>query len=233
MKFPGTILITNDDGINAPGIRALQEVVEGLGGDCILVAPSDVQSGCSHLTSMHVPVTVDRLSEKEVAVNGTPADCVRLCLHTFCPEVKLVLSGINAGGNLGHDIYLSGTLAAAREAAFHRIPAIAFSQYISPDRDLDWPLSARLCEVVLEDLLSRPWEDGIYWNVNLPRYRSGDPDPAMKFVEPCRASLPIDYRVDEAGFHYQRGLYHSRKAIPGTDVAACFGGDIAVSRLSL
>lgn len=233
MKLPSPILITNDDGIHAPGIRALQKMVEAQGGDCILVAPKDVQSGCSHLTSMHRPVPIERLSDREIAVDGTPADCVRLCLHAICPEVKLVLSGINAGGNLGHDIYLSGTLAAAREAAFHRVPAIAFSQYISPDCNLEWPESARLCEFPLETLLAEAWEDGLYWNVNLPRWKAGDPAPQLARVKPCRESLPIEYREDDLGFHYQRGLYHSRKTIPGTDVEACFNGNIAVSRLSL
>ena len=119
-----TIILTNDDGIDAPGIQALLQAVSG---KTIMVAPLGQLSGCGHQVTAHSPIHVDRRSEVEYAVGGTPADCVRIALHHVCAKPDLVLSGINAGGNLGVDVYISGTVAAVREAAMHGIPGVAIS----------------------------------------------------------------------------------------------------------
>jgi Survival protein SurE len=112
-----TIILTNDDGIDAPGIQALLQAVTG---KMIIVAPQGQLSGCGHQVTAHSPIHVDRRSEFEYAVGGTPADCVRIALNHIFPKPDLVLSGINAGGNLGVDVYISGTVAAVREAADSR-----------------------------------------------------------------------------------------------------------------
>jgi 5'-nucleotidase len=233
MKLPEHILITNDDGIDAPGIRLLQQVIEAAGAKPVLVAPMDAQSGCSHHINLYSPFKVEQRAEREHAVDGSPADCVRVALHTFAPKTQLVLSGINAGGNMGHDVYLSGTVAAAREAAFYGIPAVALSQYISPERHLDCDALARRTEQVLAALLERATLDRAFWNVNFPDISPSLPDPEVVWCERCRSALPNQYRVTEAGFHYERGHYHARDFDPQSDVATCLGGRIAITTIPL
>ena len=123
-----TLILTNDDGIDAPGIRALLKAVEGQ--KVIVAAPVDHLSGCGHQVTTTKAINVHRRSVTEYAIAGTPADCTRIALSNLCPEAKFVLSGINAGGNMGADVYISGTVAAVREAAFHGVSGIAVSHYL-------------------------------------------------------------------------------------------------------
>lgn len=224
-----TIILTNDDGIDAPGIRALQKAVNG---KAVIVAPKDHHSGCGHQVTTTRPIPILRRSDTEYAVGGTPADCTRLALSYICPDVKWVLSGINAGGNLGVDVYISGTVAAVREAAMHGIPGIAVSHWIRRPLIVDWDVAARCTAKVLEGLLNRPIEPGSYWNVNLPHLEPGTPDPEIVFCEPSTQPLPLKYRV-EGNEYYYVGEYAKRDRIPGTDVDVCFSGKIAVTKLSL
>lgn len=224
-----TLLLTNDDGIDAPGIRALQKAVNGKG---VIVAPKDHLSGCGHQVTTTRPIHIQRRSDVEYAVGGTPADCARLAVSHLFPDVKYVLSGINAGGNLGADVYISGTVAAVREAAFHGIPGIAISHYRKGKLNVDWDIAARWTTKVLADLLTRPPEPGIFWNVNLPHLLPGDPDPKVVFCKPSTQPLPINYRVEGENFYYQ-GEYAKRDRAPGTDVDVCFSGHIAITQLKL
>lgn len=233
MKLPEHILLTNDDGIDAPGIRLLQRVMEDLGATPTLVAPKDAKSGCSHHINLYTPFQVEERAEREFAVDGSPADCVRVALHTLMPQAQLVLSGINAGGNMGHDVYLSGTVAAAREATFYGVPAIALSQYISPHQYLDRESLARQTVRVLELLLPMELPPRSFWNVNFPDLAPGTPDPEMVWCDRCRSPLPNRYAVSEAGYHYQRGHYHQRSFDDQSDVATCLGGNIALTRIDL
>src|SRR5204862_6181773 len=109
------LLLTNDDGILAPGLQALLETARQLG-DPLVVAPVEAQSGCSHRVTTDGPLSVERREPGRYAIDGTPADCVRVGLHRLAPDSAWVLSGINAGGNLGAAVWHSGTVAAAREA---------------------------------------------------------------------------------------------------------------------
>lgn len=224
-----TWILTNDDGIDAPGIRALHKAVNSKG---VIVAPKDHQSGCGHQVTTTQPIYVQRRSDVEYAIAGTPADCVRIAVSHLCSDVNLVLSGINAGGNMGVDAYISGTVAAVREAAMHRIPGIAVSHYRKGRRNVDWDVAARWTTKVLTDLLTRPLEPGTFWNVNLPHLEPGDPDPEVVFCEPCTRPLPTNYRVEGDEFYYV-GEYAKRARTPGTDVDACFSGYIAVTQIRL
>lgn len=224
-----TLILTNDDGIDAPGIRALLKAVNGKG---VIVAPLDHLSGCGHQVTTTRPIHVQRRSDVEYAIAGTPADCVRIAITHLCPNVKGVLSGINAGGNLGADTYISGTVAAVREAAFHRVPGIAVSHYRKGKRNVDWDVAARWTAGVIGDLLNRSPELGTFWNVNLPHLEPGDPDPEVVFCEPSTQPLPVNYRVEGEHFHYV-GEYALRDRTPGTDVDVCFSGCIAVTQLRL
>jgi len=223
-----TLILTNDDGIDAPGIQALLKAVSGK--SSIIAAPQTHQSGCGHQVTTTQPINLQRRSDVEYAIAGTPADCVRIAITQICPDTKFVISGINAGGNLGVDAYISGTVAAAREAAMHGIGGIAISHYRRAKLDFNWDLASILAGKVLADLLQRPIEPGKFWNVNLPHLPPGTPDPEVVFCQPCTKPLPVNYRVDGDNFYYV-GEYGKRDRTPGSDVDVCFSGNIAVTQL--
>ncbi|MCY6492721.1 5'/3'-nucleotidase SurE [Leptolyngbya sp. GGD] len=224
-----TVILTNDDGIDAPGIRALLKAVNGSG---ILVAPSGHYSGCGHQVTTTAPIRVEKRTDQEYAIAGTPADCSRIALNYLFPDTKLVLSGINSGGNMGVDVYISGTVAAIREAAFHRVPGIAISQYKKGRIPVDWERSARWAARVVDQLANRPYEPGFYWNVNLPYVEPDDPEPEMVFCHPCTQPLPTDFRIEGDEFYYC-GQYGARKRDRGSDVEICLSGKIAITYLSI
>ena len=222
------LILTNDDGIDAPGLAALIRAVSGLG-ELRVVAPSGPQSGCGHAVTTHCAVETYHRDDGAIAVSGSPADCVRLALHHLATGSDWVISGINAGGNLGADLYISGTVAAAREATLHGVPSVAISQYIAKGRSVDWQATSDLAARVLRDIMARPSVPGSFWNVNLPH-------PAIEegvFECPVDMSpLTLSYRVEGERAHYA-GNYHERPRRPGTDVAVCFGGRVSASRVSL
>jgi 5'-nucleotidase len=226
------VLLTNDDGIHAPGLRALRDAVDGLA-EATIVAPVGAASGCSHQTTTDRPFRVVRLVEGSFSVEGTPADCVRVALHRFAPDVEYVLAGINNGGNLGIDVYHSGTVAAAREAAIHGLRGIAISQYHArPLTEEDWPRSVEWVKPLLADLLSRPWTPGTFWNVNLPNPDSVQGVPEVVYCPLEPAPLPLGFREEQDWFHYS-GSYSQRQRRQGTDVEVCFGGRIAVTEITV
>lgn len=225
-----TIILTNDDGIDAPGIQALVKAVNGK--SAIIAAPRDHQSGCGHQVTTTRPISLQRRSETEYAIAGTPADCIRIAISQISKDIKYVISGINAGGNLGVDAYISGTVAAVREAAMHGIPGTAISHYRKAKQNFNWDLAAELTSEVLADLLERTLEPGSFWNVNLPHLQPGEPHPEMVFCQPCTRPLPINYRIDGDDFYYV-GEYGKRDRTSGSDVDVCFSGNIAVTQLKV
>ncbi|MEL6223103.1 MAG: 5'/3'-nucleotidase SurE [Cyanobacteria bacterium J06627_8] len=228
-----TYILTNDDGIDAPGIAALHDAVTQYGiDDSIIVAPNAQLSGCSHQLTRDRPITIDQHSDTAIAIGGTPADCTRVAVSYLRPDARYVLSGINAGGNLGADVYMSGTVAAVREATLLRIPGIAFSQYIKRGHDVDWAIATRLTLRVLKKLIDQPWQEGTFWNVNLPFLTPGDPDPEIIFCDLCNQPIPLDHECDGTSFRYV-GSYYLRPRIAGADVEVCFSGNIAVTQLKL
>lgn len=161
------LLLTNDDGIDARGLRALEEAVEGLG-EVWTVAPATEQSAKSHALTMHDPLRVVRAGERRFAVTGTPADCVYLAVHHLLPgRPHLVVSGINRGANLATDVYYSGTVAAAREAATMNIPAVATSLWVAGP-DPHWETARRVVRPVVRQVLERGLPPGVVLNVNVP-----------------------------------------------------------------
>lgn len=225
MKF----LLTNDDGIDAEGLQALFDAARSFG-DPVVVAPAGPQSGCSHTAS--ASVRVEPRGEGRFAVHGTPADCTRFGLLKLVPDATWVLSGINHGGNLGADVYYSGTVAAVREALLHGWPGIALSYYRKKGVEFDWPRASQWAGRVLVELLNRPVEPGAFWNVNLPHLDPAEPDPELVFCPLDPHPLPLSYRHEE-GVHHYDGDYHMRKRTPGADVDVCFGGRIAVTKIRL
>ena len=225
-----TIILTNDDGIDAPGIRALQQAVTA---KSIIVAPKEHHSGCGHRVTTNRPMYLERRSPWEYALDGTPADCTRMAIRQIAEDTQLVLSGINAGGNLGTDVYISGTVAAVREAAIHGIPGIAISHWIKRPLLIDWDLATRWTIRVLEDLLARPLPVHSFWNVNLPHLEADAPEPEIVLCQPSIDPLPVEFRRAEGDLYHYQGEYALRDRTPGTDVDVCFGGNIAVTLIRL
>jgi 5'-nucleotidase len=226
------IVITNDDGIDAPGIEALFRCLQRLG-DVVIVAPQHAQSGIAHRVTTRDPIGINQLETNRHSIGGTPADCARIALKVIAPDADWLISGINAGANLGSDVYNSGTVAAAREAAILGYRAIAVSQYIAKDQKVDWSVSGDHACPVLQMLLSRDLAPGHFWNVNLPHPIRKDCELAHEFCE--LDTLPHNYVYSQKGDNltYQ-GTIHERPRAPGKDVAVCFdNGRVAITRLAV
>src|SRR2546430_4767624 len=166
------ILLTNDDGIYAPGLRALRTELQKLG-RVTVVAPATEQSATGHSITLLVPLMVQEVRDEDGeflgwAVEGKPADCVKLALQELLPEPPdLIVSGLNAGSNAGINVLYSGTVAAAVEGAFYRHTRIAVSlEYTQPK--LDFPRAADLARRVIEQIVAHKPATGTLFNVNIP-----------------------------------------------------------------
>ena len=214
------IVLTNDDGIEAPGLGALFHGVLPLG-DIIIVAPHTAQSGIAHRVTTRAPIRVNQAGPNQYRVEGTPADCSRIALKEIAADADWLISGINAGANLGSDVYNSGTVAAAREAAILGYPAIAISQYISRDHEVDWAVTGHHAGAVLKTLLGHELESGHFWNINLPH-------PIRKNSELAHEFCGLDTNPHHYVYHKNgdermyKGTIHERPRDPGKDVAVCF-----------
>lgn len=224
-------VLTNDDGIDAAGLAALAEAARAHG-TVAVVAPACNWSVCGHIVTTDKPLRAQPLGKDRWAVEGTPSDCIRLALTHLEPETNWVLAGINHGGNLGADVYHSGTVAAVREATLLGRPAIGFSHYRKRGMAVDWSRAVGWVERVLASLLTRPMVAGTFWNVNLPHLRSDEPDPRIIECPLDRSPLPVAFRREAELFHYA-GDYHARPRVAGSDIDVCFGGNIAVTLLHL
>ena len=224
------ILVTNDDGWDAPGLAALKTLAKRLG-QVQVVAPREPHSYAGHRVTTDCPLVLAETGPEEFSLTGTPADCVRLAVTTLFSDVDWVLAGINRGGNLGADIFTSGTVAAVREGALLGRPGIAISQYIRKGVPLDWERSIAMALPVIQHLISEPLPGRSYWNVNLP-HLDADENAAVIHCDPDNEPLDVRYRQEGDRFHYA-GSYPGRRRTIGRDVDLCFSGSITVSRLLL
>ncbi len=245
------ILLVNDDGWDAPGIAALERVAQEFG-EVWSVAPLGKMSGCGHQLTLHQRLRVEAIDARHFKVDGSPADCVRVGLSRLGVEFDWVWSGINEGSNLGCDVYRSGTVAAAREAALLGIRSIALSQYqrawLAP---YPWSIAERTARLVLAELVGRSLSPPQYWNVNFPDQReqlgtesTRDLSSEILRVEDrnsLRETMVVDCAVDssplvlqyeheESGSRY-RGVYFERPRQSGSDIDHCFNGRTTISRL--
>ena len=236
------ILITNDDGIHAPGISALVRAARGLGELCV-VAPATVQSATSHAVTFHRPVPTRRevvtckvteQSFEGIAVEGRPADCGKLGLMHVVPQpVDLVLSGINSGANVGINTIYSGTVAAAREAAFIGVPAIAISLHIGKRDRTRWDRAEAVTRDLLRLLLRDNLPSHALLNVNIPVLED-QPDPLGVRVVPVSTSPlldPYDISTDAAGATHYRAQegFSFHETLPDTDVHALYDRYVTVT----
>jgi 5'-nucleotidase len=196
-----------------------------------VLAPRDQHSYAGHRVTTDAPLILAETGPQQFNLSGTPVDCVRIALTELFPAIDLVLAGINRGGNLGADIFSSGTVGAAREAAILGKPAIAISQYVKKGMAIDWDWSRELARPMIEQLISESCPPKSYWNLNLPHTETGDQPPVVRCV-PDHAPLDIRFDRERDQFRYS-GSYRSRPRTPGRDVDHCFRGAITVSCLSL
>ena len=178
MPPPPLLLVTNDDGVHAPGIKALAAALTRLG-SVHVVAPDREVSACSQSLTLKHPLRAEKIEEQVYSVDGTPADCVNLALVKLLPRhPDLVISGINRGANLGEDVFYSGTVGGAREGTFFRVPSLAISLAVRGDADFGpaAAFAARLAALVLEKGLP----ERTLLNVNVP---SGTPTGAVITVQ--------------------------------------------------
>jgi 5'-nucleotidase len=225
------IILTNDDGITAPGLETAFHCLQGLS-EIIIVAPENPQSGVGHRVTTRSPIRVDQVGENRFSVSGTPADCSRIALKKIAPDADWLIAGINPGANLGSDVYNSGTVAAAREAAILGCPAIAISQYIAKNQQVDWEITGHHAEPVLHMLMKKGINEGGYWNVNLPHPLDFNTDLEHTFCGLDIGPHKYDYRKEENHYIYE-GTIHERPRDPDRDVAVCFGGKVSITRISL
>lgn len=161
------ILVTNDDGIGAPGIKALAEAMATLG-EVTVVAPDRERSAAGHSITLHPPLRVFELRDGWYAVDGTPTDCVNMGIHSLLPQrPDLVISGVNHGGNMGDDITYSGTVAAAMEANLMGIPSLAVSLATFSHTE-HFPDAARVAVQVVSDMVKNGLPGGTFLNLNVP-----------------------------------------------------------------
>src|SRR5271168_5440486 len=161
------VLLTNDDGYQAAGLRSLADHFKEFA-DVQIVAPSMERSGAAQSLTLRQPIVCHRISESEWAIDGTPADCVIVALHKLLPEKPdLVISGINAGANLGENIYYSGTVGAARESALHHIPSLAMS-LCSKGKNAKFDAAARMARSIAQLILKHGLPDQVLLSVNVP-----------------------------------------------------------------
>ena len=236
------ILITNDDGIEAPGLNVLQKIAACLSDDVWVVAPETDQSGAAHSLTLHEPLRLRKLSERVFAVRGTPTDCVimgvRYILQNECPA--LVLSGVNRGANLADDVTYSGTIAGAIEGTMLGIPSIAMSLAVNwedPKQKINWETPLDLGPDLVRKLMQAGWPRDVLLNVNFP-----DREPShvqgIQVTEQGRRDpdyLRIEDRMDTRGNPYYWLGFKSRSLNPakGSDLSAVKAGAISVTPLYL
>ena len=236
------ILLTNDDGIAAPGLALLEEIARTLSEDIWVVAPADEQSGAGHSLTLTRPLRLLKHDDRRFSVSGTPTDAVMMALGHVMREHKpdLILSGINRGANLAEDVTYSGTVSAAMEGALAGVPAIALSQAYTRqgmgdsvrfDAARGWAAKA------LVPLLAKPMAPGTLVNVNFPPC----PTDAVKGIRVCQQGMrdygraAVDERRDPRGFAYYWFALGPARETPGhdTDLEAIADDCVSVTPLHL
>jgi 5'-nucleotidase len=233
------ILLTNDDGIYAPGLRALRTELQKLG-EVIVVAPATEQSAVGHSITLTRPLIVQEVLDEEGkllgwAVEGRPADCVKLALLELLPDPPdLVVSGLNAGSNAGINVLYSGTVAAAIEGAFFRRTSIACSLEYTKVRPLDFGRAADLARRVIEQILAHRPKAGSLFNVNVPSPERGPVRGVRVLPQNVAPYLEqFDRRMDPRGrvYFWSKPEFSCPEPHPDTDVTALAEGYVTVTPL--
>ena len=232
------ILVTNDDGIQAHGIKVLEQLARAVTDDVWVVAPETNHSGAGHSLTLRRPLRYRRVTERHFAVDGTPTDCVLLGLQRLIPDAKpdLVLSGINHGANLGEDVTYSGTIAAAMEATLLGVRAIAFSQVCNDRQRIKWATAEAMAPDVIRRLARTEWPKDVLINVNFPDVPAAKVQ-GVKIARQGKRKIGDELieRVDPRGEPYVWiGSVKWEGLSPAdTDIAAVGDGWVAVTPIEL
>jgi 5'-nucleotidase len=241
------ILITNDDGITAPGLEVLTDIaaeIVGPAGEVWTVAPAFEQSGVGHCISYTHPMIMARLSDRRYAAEGSPADCVLAGIYDVLGGQKpdLVLSGVNRGNNSAENVLYSGTIGAAMEAALHGVPAIALSQFMGPQTDvLSDPFAAARVHgaAVVRALLDKAiWDNcdyRLFYNVNFPPVGPDSVKGMRAAAQGFRrdTAFSVEPQMSPSGkrFLWIKGGPQQTPTLPGTDAAVNLEGYISITPL--
>jgi 5'-nucleotidase len=235
------ILVSNDDGIHAPGLAVAEKIARTLSDDIWVVAPETEQSGASHSLTLSMPLRLRNAGPQRFAVSGTPTDCVMMAgIHILKDDLPdLVLSGVNRGFNVADDVTYSGTVAAAMEGAVLGIPSIALSQAVGgrDETEAIWACAAKHGPPLVKRLVEIGWAKDVLLNVNFPALPPSKVRRVAVVAQGQRdqSVLRVDERVDARGRTY---FWIGFKRIfsdpqPGTDLRAMFEGQISVTALHL
>ena len=235
------ILVTNDDGIHAPGLIAAETIARALTDDVWIVAPETEQSGASHSLTLSMPLRLREIDPRRFAVTGTPTDCVMMaCAHVMKDvQPTLILSGVNRGSNLADDVTYSGTIAGAMEGCALGIPSIALSQSygVEPRGDIKWNCGEMHGPKLIRRLVETGWPSDVLMNINFPDCEPGDVKGTEITMQGKRDmhTAALDRRVDARGFPYfWIGFKRVRSNPPeGTDLRAIYEKRISVTPLHL
>lgn len=234
---PLRILLSNDDGFDATGLKLLERIARGISDDIWVVAPETEQSGAGHSLTLRRPLRIRQRSERHYSVDGTPTDCVLLAVKHILGDhpPDLVLSGINRGGNLGEDVTYSGTIAAAMEATLLGIPAIALSQH-REGRPTPWKTAETHAPGLIGKLIDAGWPADVFINVNFPTV-AADKVTGIEVAFQGRRKLGDDLveRIDPHGrpYYWMGPMRREEASRKGSDLAAVQAGAIAVTPLHL
>jgi 5'-nucleotidase len=235
------ILITNDDGINAPGLKVLEHIARSVTDDVWIVAPEHDQSAVSHSLTLRTPFRITEISSKKYSVSGTPTDCVLSAVQLLMEDnPDLVLSGVNNGANIAEDVTYSGTVAAALEATILGIPAIAFSLTNQAMQPTKWATAEHWGPVILSKLLKNPIPKDVLINVNFPNVIHKSVE-GIKIARQGKRSFcdSISKREDPRGVPYYwigpgaQGYDSMELTEPGTDTDAIANKYISITPLSV
>jgi len=236
------ILLTNDDGVNATGLKVLEAIARKFSDDVWIVAPTEEQSGAGHSLTLTIPVRLRKLGEKRFCVTGTPTDSVMMAIaHIMKDEPPdLILSGVNRGANLGEDVTYSGTVSAAMEGALAGIPSVALSQAYAREGMGDTvPFAAAeaWADRALRPLLATPMAPRTLVNINFPALPPGQVKGIRVTQQGLRdyGRLRIEQRADPRGYAYFWFGLGPMIETPGhsTDLEAVADGYVAVTPLHL
>lgn len=236
------ILLTNDDGVHAEGLRALERIAAQLSDDVWLVAPEVEQSGASRALTLSMPVRVRKLGERQFAVSGTPTDCIMLAVSELVEGARpdLILSGVNRGQNLGEDVSMSGTVAGAIQGMVLGIPSIALSQCMTEFHDRHRALyetAEAFGPGIVRKLVETGWPAKVVINLNFPDRPPEDVTEVEVTSQGSRDILHMhaERRTDLRGRDYYWMGFSGRRpvAAAGTDLTAIHEGRISVTPLHI
>ena len=231
------VLLTNDDGIDAPGLAVLEAVAAELAHEVWVVAPEHDQSGTSHSISLHSPLRVSRRGERRFGVMGTPGDCVVMGVRHLMRAAPptLILSGINRGANLGVETMFSGTVGAAMTGLLLGLPSIALSQTFRDRENVRWDTSRALAPGVIRQLLAVEYAQPVCLNVNFPDIDASAAGPLTPTKQGVGLVQGIDVQsqTDPRGleYHWLRFQRGPRENAPDSETAVVASGRVSVTPL--